>query len=53
MSDSRRPTASLAQFAQATAPASAPDATSPSAERTRGTGAFVGMTLRLSRAPRA
>ena len=31
-------------------PASAPDAASPGAARTRGTGAFVGMTLRLARA---
>ena len=49
MSD-RRTTASLAQFAQAIAPASAPDAVSEGSARTRGTGAFVGMTLRLSRA---
>jgi hypothetical protein len=50
MSERRRPTANLTQFAQATAPASAPDAASPSSERTRGKGAFVGMTLRLARA---
>jgi len=50
MSERRRTTASLTQFAQATTPASAPDAPSEGVARTRGTGAFVGMTLRLSRA---
>jgi len=52
MSERRRTTANLTQFAQATAPAAvAPEeAASPNAARTRGKGAFVGITLRLSRA---
>ena len=47
MSERRAKTPSLSQFTQATAPApSAP--TSRLGERTRGKGAFVGITIRLT-----
>lgn len=49
MSERRSTTANLGQFAQATAPATVPEAPSRAGERTRGKGAFVGITLRLSR----
>ena len=49
MSERRRTPSTLAQFAQATAPAAAPDAPASGGGRTRGKGAFVGITLRLSR----
>ena len=48
MSERRAKTPSLTQFTQATAPAPSPSASRPG-ERTRGQGAFVGITLRLSR----
>ena len=47
MSERRAKTSSLTQFTQATAPAS-PSASRPG-ERTRGKGAFVGITIRLTR----
>ena len=48
MSERRAKTPSLTQFTQATAPAPAAPA-SRSGQRTRGKGALVGITLRLSR----
>ena len=48
MSERRAKTPSLTQFTQATAPASSPSASRPG-ERTRGKGAFVGITIRLTR----
>ena len=47
MSERRAKTPSLTQFTQATAPA-APTPASRIGERTRGKGAFVGITLRLT-----
>ena len=47
MSERRAKTPSLTQFTQATAPA-APTPASGIGERTRGKGAFVGITIRLT-----
>ena len=48
MSERRAKTPSLTQFTQATAPAPSAPPSRPG-ERTRGKGAFVGITIRLTR----